>query len=117
MEKFIWAFIVGGAICALGQIMLDVFRLTPAHTTVSLVVVGAILGGLGLYEPLIKFAGAGASVPISSFGNALVKGAFAESQRSGVVGILTGIFEVTSAGISSAIIFGFIAALIFKPKG
>ncbi|MDR5658938.1 stage V sporulation protein AE [Serpentinicella sp. ANB-PHB4] len=117
MEKFIWAFIVGGGICVIGQIMLDVFKLTPAHTTVSLVVAGAILGGLGLYEPLIEFAGAGASVPISSFGNSLVKGAFAELERSGFVGILTGIFEVTSAGISSAIIFGFLAALIFKPKG
>ncbi|QUH27016.1 stage V sporulation protein AE [Serpentinicella alkaliphila] len=117
MEKFIWAFIVGGGICVIGQLMIDVLRLTPAHTTVSLVVVGAILGGLGLYEPLIKFAGAGASVPISSFGNALVKGAFAESQKSGIVGILTGIFEVTSAGISSAIIFGFLVALFFRPKG
>ncbi|WZL74149.1 stage V sporulation protein AE [Clostridiaceae bacterium 35-E11] len=117
MEKFIWAFIVGGAICVVGQLMMDVFKLTPAHTTSTLVVVGAILGGLGLYEPLIKFAGAGASVPISSFGNALVKGALAESQRHGIIGVLTGIFEVTSAGVSSAIVFGFMAALIFKPKG
>ncbi|MBB6215908.1 stage V sporulation protein AE [Anaerosolibacter carboniphilus] len=117
MEKFFWAFVVGGGICVIGQIMLDVFKLTPAHVTSSLVVVGAILGGLGLYEPLIKFAGAGASVPITSFGNALVKGALAEAKRSGIVGVLTGIFEVTSAGISAAIIFGFMAALIFKPKG
>lgn len=73
MEKFVWAFIVGGAICVVGQIMMDVFRLTPAHTTSTLVVVGTILGGLGWYEPLVEFAGAGASVPISSFGNALVK--------------------------------------------
>jgi stage V sporulation protein AE len=117
MEKFIWAFVVGGAICVIGQIMLDVFKLTPAHTTSTLVVVGAILGGLGWYEPLINFAGAGASVPITSFGNALVKGALAESERSGIIGVLTGIFEVTSAGISAAIIFGFIGALVFKSKG
>lgn len=117
MEKFIWAFIVGGGICVIAQIMMDVFKLTPAHTTSTLVVVGAILGGLGLYEPLIKFAGAGASVPISSFGNSLVKGALAEAERHGIVGVLTGIFEVTSAGISAAIIFGFIGALVFKPKG
>lgn len=117
MEKFFWAFVVGGGICVIGQIMLDVFRLTPAHVTTSMVVAGAILGGLGLYEPLIKFAGGGASVPITSFGNALVKGALAEAKRNGLVGVLTGIFEVTSAGISSAIIFGFIAALIFKSKG
>lgn len=117
MEKFFWAFVVGGGICVIGQIMLDVGKLTPAHVTSSMVVAGAILGGLGLYEPLIKFAGAGASVPITSFGNALVKGALAEAKRNGLVGVLTGIFEVTSAGISAAIIFGFMAALIFKPKG
>ena len=92
-------------------------KLTPAHTTSTLVVIGAILGGLGLYEPLVKFAGAGASIPICSFGNALVKGALMEAERDGLIGVLTGIFEVTSSGISSAIIFGFIAALIFKPKG
>jgi len=117
MEKFFWAFVVGGGICVIGQLMMDVLRLTPAHTTSTLVVIGAILGGLGLYEPLVKFAGAGASVPISSFGNALVKGALAEAERNGIIGVLTGIFEVTSAGISAAIIFGFIASLIFKPKG
>ena len=117
MEKFIWAFIIGGGICVIGQILMDVFKLTPAHTMCTLVVTGSILGGLGLYEPLIKFAGAGASVPISSFGNALVKGALAEAERNGIVGVLTGIFEVTSAGVSSAIIFGFFAALVFKPKG
>ncbi|WHH60047.1 stage V sporulation protein AE [Petroclostridium sp. X23] len=117
MEKFIWAFIVGGGICVVGQILMDVFKLTPAHMTSSLVVVGAVLGGLGLYEPLIKFAGAGASVPISSFGNSLVKGALQEAQKSGIVGVLTGIFEVTSAGISAAIIFAFMAALLARPKG
>ncbi|KUO51069.1 MAG: stage V sporulation protein AEB [Desulfitibacter sp. BRH_c19] len=117
MEKFIIAFLVGGGICVIGQLMMDVGRLTPAHTMSTLVVAGAVLGGLGLYEPLIKFAGAGASVPISSFGNSLVKGALGEAERNGFIGVLTGIFEVTSAGISAAIIFGFLAALIFKPKG
>lgn len=117
MEKFIWAFIVGGGICVIGQLLMDVLKLTPAHTMSTLVVVGAILGGLGLYEPLIKFAGAGASVPISSFGNALVKGALSEAEKTGIIGVLTGIFEVTSAGVSAAIIFGFMGALIFRPKG
>lgn len=117
MEKFFWAFLIGGIICVIGQIMMDVFKLTPAHTTTTLVVLGAILGGFGLYEPLIKFAGAGASVPISSFGNALVKGALMEADEYGLIGVLTGIFEVTSAGISAALIFGFIGALIFRPKG
>lgn len=114
---FFWAFVVGGIICVIGQIMIDVFRLTPAHTLSILVVSGAVLDGIGLYEPLIDFAGAGATVPITSFGNALVHGAMAEAERNGLIGIVTGIFEVTSAGISSAIIFGFFAALIFKPKG
>lgn len=117
MKDFLWAFVVGGGICVIGQIMMDVFKLTPAHAVTTLVVVGTVLGGLGLYEPLIKFAGAGATVPISSFGNSLVKGALSECKRDGPVGILTGIFEVTSAGVSSAIIFGFLGALIFRPKG
>jgi stage V sporulation protein AE len=117
MIQFLLAFVVGGLICVIGQILMDVFKMTPAHMTVTLVVTGAILGGLGLYEPLIEFAGAGASVPISSFGNSLVKGALAEAERTGLVGVLTGIFEVTSAGISAAIIFAFLASLIFKAKG
>ncbi|MCT8138825.1 stage V sporulation protein AE [Anaerobacillus sp. CMMVII] len=114
---FFWAFVVGGIICVIGQILMDVVKLTPAHTMSTLVVSGAILDGLGLYEPLIDFAGAGATIPITSFGNSLVHGAMAEAERHGLVGVITGIFEVTSAGISAAIIFGFIAALIFKPKG
>jgi stage V sporulation protein AE len=117
LSTFIWAFVIGGIICVIGQIMMDVFKLTPAHTMSTLVVVGAILGGLGLYDPLVKFAGAGASVPISSFGNSLVKGALMEAEKTGVIGVLTGIFEITSSGISAAIIFGFMASLIFKPKG
>ncbi|MEW5784628.1 MAG: stage V sporulation protein AE [Bacillota bacterium] len=115
--QFLYAFLVGGAICVIGQLLMDLFKLTPAHMTVTLVVAGAIAGGLGFYEPLIQFAGAGASVPISSFGNALVKGALSEAERTGLVGVLTGIFEVTSAGISAAIIFAFLASLIFKSKG
>ena len=117
LASFFWAFVVGGLICAIGQIMMDYFKLSPAHTLSTLVVVGAILDGLDLYEPLIDFAGAGATVPITSFGNALVHGALAEAERHGIIGIITGIFEVTSAGISAAIIFGFIAALLFRPKG
>jgi stage V sporulation protein AE len=114
---FLRAFLVGGAICVIGQVMMDVFKLTPAHTMSTLVVAGAILGGLGLYEPLVNFAGAGATVPITSFGNALVKGALSEAENTGLIGVLTGIFEVTSAGISAAIIFGFMGALIFRPRG
>jgi len=117
LDKLIWAFIIGGAICVIGQILMDSFKLTPAHTMCTLVVAGAVLGGLGLYDPLVKFAGAGASVPISSFGNQLVKGALQEAKQTGIIGVLTGIFEITSAGISAAIIFGFLSSLVFRPKG
>lgn len=114
---FVWAFVIGGAICVLGQVCMDVFKLTPAHTMTLLVVLGAVVAGFGWYEQLIEFAGAGVTVPITSFGNSLVHGALGELERDGWVGIITGIFEVTSAGISAAIVFSFLAALIFKPKG
>ncbi|MFB9276814.1 stage V sporulation protein AE [Cohnella cellulosilytica] len=114
---YLWAFAIGGAICILGQICFDVFKLTPAHTMTLLVVLGAILDGVGLYDPLIKFAGAGATVPITSFGNALVHGALEQLQKDGWIGVVTGIFKVTSAGISAAIVFSFFAALLVKPKG
>ncbi len=117
MEGYLWAFVVGGLICVIGQLLMDVGKLTPAHTMSLLVVTGAVLGGLGLYEPLIDFAGAGATVPITSFGNSLVHGAIAEAEKTGLVGILTGIFEITSAGISAAIIFGFLASLLVRSKG
>ena len=117
MEKFIFAFIIGGIICVIGQLIMDTLKITPAHTTCSLVVVGAILGGFGLYDPLVKFAGAGAFVPISSFGNTLVTAAINEAQQTGFLGIFSGLLKTVSAGVSSAIIFGFFAAIIFKPKG
>lgn len=111
------AFVVGGLICVIGQLLLDLTRLTPGHVLSIFVVVGGVLGGLGLYEPLVKFAGAGATMPISSFGNALVKGAVAEAGRHGLVGVLTGMFELTSAGITAAIVFAFLTAVVFDPKG
>jgi stage V sporulation protein AE len=114
---FFWSFVIGGAICVIGQLMFDIFKLSPAHTLTTLVVAGALLGAIGWYDPLTQFAGAGASVPITSFGNSLVKGAMAEADAHGLIGVITGIFEVTSAGISAAIIFGVIASFIFKPKG
>ncbi|MEM5596140.1 stage V sporulation protein AE [Niallia circulans] len=112
-----WAFVIGGIICVIGQLMFDVAKLTPAHTLTTLVVAGAVLDGFGLYEPFADFAGAGATIPISSFGNALVHGAMQEAEKHGIIGVLTGMFEVTSSGISAAIVFGFIGALLFKPKG
>lgn len=117
LPMFFWAFVVGGLICVFGQLMFDIVKLTPAHTMSLLVVIGAVLDGFGLYEPLIDFAGAGATIPITSFGNSLVHGALQEAEQHGLVGVLTGMFEITSSGISAAVIFGFIGALIFKPKG
>lgn len=111
------AFVVGGLVCVVGQLLFDVAKLTPAHTLSLLVVVGSILDGFGLYEPFIDFAGAGATVPILSFGNSLTHGALQEAEKHGVIGVLTGMFEVTSSGISAAILFGVIGALLFKSKG
>src|SRR5699024_10804065 len=96
---FFSASIVGALICVIGQLMMDIGKLTPAHTLTTLVIVGALLDGFGLYEPLIDFAGAGATVPITSFGNSLVHGALFEAEKHGIIGVITGIFEVTSAGI------------------
>ncbi|MBA4600964.1 stage V sporulation protein AE [Thermoactinomyces mirandus] len=117
MGSFWTAFLVGGIICVIGQLLIDLTNLTPAHVLSLLVVAGAVLDGFGLYDPLIQFAGAGATVPITSFGNSLVHGALSEAHKHGFVGVLSGIFEITSAGISAAIIFGFLTAVIFKPKG
>jgi stage V sporulation protein AE len=117
MMEYVIAFIVGGGICVVGQLLLDVFKLTPAHVTSSFVVIGACLDGFGLYDKLIQFAGAGATVPITSFGHSLLHGAMAEAEDHGFIGVAMGIFQLTSAGISSAILFGFLVAVLFKPKG
>nr|WP_205603804.1 stage V sporulation protein AE [Bacillus mesophilus] len=111
------AFVVGGLICVIGQILFDFAKLTPAHVMSTFVVAGAILDGFGLYDKLIDIAGAGATVPISSFGHSLLHGAMQQADDHGFIGIGIGIFELTSAGISSAILFAFLVALIFKPKG
>lgn len=117
MGNYVTAFLVGGLICALAQLLFDLTTLTPAHVLTLFVVIGGVLSGLGLYEPLVKFAGAGATVPITSFGHQLVQGALRELESHGLVGVLAGIFDLSSAGITSAIIFGFLVALIFEPKG
>ncbi|WP_042356452.1 stage V sporulation protein AE [Bacillus rubiinfantis] len=114
---FFWAFVVGGLICVIGQLLFDVAKLTPGHTLSLLVVLGAVLDGFGLYEPLMDFAGAGATIPITSFGNSLVHGALQDADKHGLIGVLTGMFQVTSSGISAAIVFGFLGALLFRPKG
>lgn len=117
MMAYIIAFVVGGLICAGGQIFLDVTKLTPAHLMSVLVSLGALLDAFGLYDKLIDFAGAGATVPITSFGHSLLHGALAEAEAHGWIGIGMGMFKLTSSGIAAAIIFAFFAALIFKPKG
>jgi stage V sporulation protein AE len=114
---FLKAFLVGGLICAIGQLIIDLTPLTPAHVLTVLVVAGGILSGVGLYGPLAKWAGAGATVPITSFGHALVQGALMELETNGVIGVIAGVFDLSSAGITAAIIFGFFTALIFNPKG
>jgi len=114
---YFWAFVIGGLICVIGQLLFDVAKLTPAHTMALLVVTGAVVDALGWYEPMIKFAGAGVTVPITSFGNSLVHGAILDLHKDGWIGAVTGIFKTTSAGISAAIVFSFFAALFVKPKG
>ena len=118
MEVFLTylkAFVVGGVLCAVGQIFIDKTKLTPARILVGYVVLGVILSGLGLYQPLIDFAGAGASVPLTGFGHTLAKGVREGLAEKGLFGILSGGLTATSAGIAAAIIFALIVALIFKP--
>ncbi|MBU5427060.1 stage V sporulation protein AE [Tissierella pigra] len=114
--EYIKAFIVGGLICVVGQIILDNTKLTPAHILVSFVTAGVILGGLGLYKPIVKFAGAGATVPIVGFGNALAEGAIEGVKKNGIIGAFTGGITAAAGGIAAAILFGYIMALVFKPK-
>jgi len=114
---YLTAFVIGGLFCVIGQLIFDLTKLTPAHVLVLFVIVGGVLSGVGLYEPIVEFAGAGATIPISSFGNSLVQGAMYEASKSGIIGVLTGMFEVTSTGITAAIIFAFIMAVLFDPKG
>ena len=114
---FIKAFVVGGLICALGQFILDYFNFTPAHITCSFVVIGAALDVFGIYDRMIKFAGAGAQLPIMSFGHSVMHGAMEKSKQIGFMGLGMGMFNLTAVGITSAIVFAFFAAIIFKPKG
>lgn len=109
-------FVVGGIICIIGQILIDKTKLTPARILVIFVTTGAILGGLGIYQYLVDFAGAGATVPLTGFGYNLAKGAIEGVQQSGLIGAFTGGIKAASGGIAAAIFFGYLAALISKPK-
>ena len=114
--QYLWAFLIGGAICTVGQLLLSYTRLTSARILVLFVVLGVVLGGLGLYQPLVDLAGAGASVPLLGFGNALAKGAIEGAKEHGILGALSGGMSATAAGISAAVLFGWLAALIFRPR-
>lgn len=116
-QIYIWAFLVGGAFALVGQLILDFTNYSPGHVLSGFVVAGGILGGLGIYPKLVEFAGGGAGMPIASFGNSLVQGAIAEAEKNGVIGVMTGMFELTSTGITAAVVFAFLTALVFDPKG
>ena len=110
------AFLVGGALCAIGQVLIDYTKLTPARILVSYVVAGVILGGIGIYQPLIDWAGAGATVPLTGFGAMLSRGVRNALDESGLIGIFSGGLTASSAGITAAIVCGLLVALIFRPK-
>ena len=113
---YVKAFTVGGLICVIGQILIDKTKITSARILVSFVVAGCILGGMGLYGKLVDFAGAGASVPLPGFGYVLAKGVIAEVDRQGFLGVLTGGFKSMAAGVTAAVLFSFLASLVFSPK-
>ncbi len=109
------AFVVGGALCALGQILIDRTKLTPARILTTYVVLGVVLGALGVYQPLADWAGAGATVPLTGFGNTLAKGVRKAVEEHGLLGAFTGGLTASAAGICAAVFFGYLVAVIFKP--
>ena len=114
--QIIRCFLIGVAICVIGQILIDKTKLTPARILVIFVTTGTVLGGLGLYQHLVDFAGAGATVPLTGFGNNLAKGAIEGVQAQGLIGAFTGGIKAAAGGIAAAVFFGYIASLISKPK-
>ncbi len=113
---YINAFWVGGLICALAQILMEKTKMLPGRIMVLLVCAGAVLGAVGIYQPLIDYAGAGASVPLLGFGNTLWKGVKEAVEENGLLGIFMGGFKASAVGICAALVFGYIASLIFEPK-
>lgn len=113
---YVKAFLIGGLFCLIGQILIDKTKLTPARILVSYVVIGVLLGAVGVYEPLTEFAGAGATVPLTGFGNILAKGVREAVDEKGFLGILTGGLKAAAGGITAAIVSGLIVSLIFKDK-
>lgn len=113
---YIKAFAVGGMLCVIGQLLIDCTKLTPARILTSYVVAGVVLGALELYQPLIDFAGAGASVPLTGFGNLLAKGVREAVAKSGLLGVFTGGFTAAAGGVCAAVFFAVAVALVFRPK-
>lgn len=113
---YIKAFVVGGLICVIAQILMDKTKLTPARILVAFVTIGAILGGLNIYDKLVEIGGAGATVPLPGFGYSLAKGVMKEVDNSGLIGVLTGGVKGTAGGITAAIIFGYIMALLSRSR-
>lgn len=115
-KTYLFAFLVGGALCLIGQLLISLTRLTPARILVIFVVSGVVLGGLGLYEPLVDLAGAGATVPLTGFGYSLSKGALESAATDGVIGAFTGGVTSTAGGVAAAILFGYLFALLGKAR-
>ncbi|MDD3919952.1 MAG: stage V sporulation protein AE [Eubacteriales bacterium] len=113
---YLWAFVIGGALCVIGQLLISLTRLTPARILVLFVTAGVVLGGLGIYKPLVELAGAGATVPLTGFGYSLAKGALEGAKESGVLGAFTGGTIATAGGIAAAVFFGYINAVLFRAK-
>lgn len=114
--EYLKAFAVGGMLCVIGQLLIDYTKLTPARILTGYVVAGLVLGALGLYEPLVDFAGAGASVPLTGFGNNLAKGIRAAVEEQGLLGVFTGGFTASAGGVCAAVFFALIVALLCKPR-
>lgn len=114
--EYLKAFLLGGALCVVGQILIDKTRLTPARILVVYVVTGVLLGATGLYEPLVQWGGAGATVPLTGFGNTLANGVRTAVDEKGLLGALTGGLEAAAGGITAAVFFGLLAALLSKPR-
>lgn len=119
MSSLLLAFLIGGTLCLIGQLVMDLTKpsVTPGHILVGYITGGAILSGIGLYQPLVDLAGAGATIPLSGFGHSLVQGALKAAGEKGMLGAISGGVEATAAGITAAIVFGYVAAVIFNPKG
>lgn len=113
---YIKAFLIGGTLCLIGQLLIDKTKLTPARILVCYVVVGVILSGFGLYQKLVDFAGAGATVPLTGFGHTIAKGVKESVNKDGFIGVFTGGLKASAGGITAAIIAGLVMSLIFKPK-